>query len=391
MKSGFRILHSLRAPVGGLFRHVCDLAAAQSRAGHEVAVVCADTGDALTNSRLDELSKAISLGVHRVAMGRDVGFADARATRRVYDLAKTLAVDVVHGHGAKGGAYARLAARALRITGQAPLCVYTPHGGSLHYGTTSLQGRCLMALERRLEAMTDALIFESAFAAARYTAAIGRPHTLCRVIPNGVGPADFEPIALDDDATDLLFIGELRHLKGVDVLLDALARVDRKRPTSLTIVGSGPGGDRLRAQARCLGIDHQVRFVGAHPARAAFKMGHMVIAPSRAESFPYILLEAGALGRPLITTGVGGIPEIVGDSGVPMVSPGDADALATALFDMLDAPDARAKTAAALKARIATLFTIETMTAAVHDVYRAAAEQWPLRAANGARRLKLSA
>ena len=375
MKSGFRILHSLRAPVGGLFRHVCDLATAQSRAGHEVAVVCADTGDALTRARLDALAAKVSLGVHRIAMGRDVGFADARATRHAYDLAKALAVDVVHGHGAKGGAYARLASRALRMRGPVPLCFYTPHGGSLHLGATSMKGRAHKAIERRLEDMTDGLIFESAFSAKCYANLVGQPRTLSRVIPNGVGPADFEPVRLNDDATDLLFIGELRHLKGVDVLLEALALVQTRRPMSLTIVGSGPDGDAFRAQADARGLLHCVRFVGAHPARDAFKMGHMLIAPSRAESFPYILLEAGALARPLITTNVGGIAEIIGDSGSPMLEPGNVDALATALFAHLAAPDASSHHASALQARVAKLFTIETMATAVNDFYAATAAQ----------------
>ena len=392
MKTRFRILHSLRAPVGGLFRHVCDLAAAQSRAGHEVAVVCADSGDVLTAQRLDALSAQVSLGVHRIAMGRAVGLADARATLRVHALAKSLGVDVIHGHGAKGGAYARLASRALRFTnGHSPLCVYTPHGGSLHFGADSIKGRAVLALERGFEAMTDALIFESAYSAARYADAVGRPRPLSRIVPNGVGPADFVAVTLDDDATDLLFVGELRQLKGVDVLLDALAKVNRRQSVTLTVVGSGPDADRFTAQSNALGLAGRVRFVGAHPARDAFKMGHMLIVPSRAESFPYILLEAGALERPLMTTNVGGIPEIIGDSGVPMLMPGDADALAAALSDCLDAPEAHAVTAAKLRARVASLFTIAAMASAVQEVYVAAAEHRALAASKGDQRLKLPA
>ena len=64
-----------------------------------------------------------------------------------------------------------------------------------------------------------------------------------------------------------------------------------------------------------------------------------MIVPSRAESFPYIVLEAGAAGRPLITTRVGGIPEIVGDSGVPMIAARRRTALAAAILDVLAAPD----------------------------------------------------
>ncbi len=391
MKTGFRILHCLRAPVGGLFRHVCDLAAAQSRAGHEVAVVCADTGNALTDARLDALAGEISLGVHRVPMGRELGFGDARATRRVMALARSLDIDVLHGHGAKGGAYARLAARLLRVRGTAPVCIYTPHGGSLHFDPATRKGRILFALEKRLERMTDGIIFESAYSSARYAALIGPSQTTVRVVANGVGPADFDVVTLDGDATDLLFIGELRTLKGVDVLLDAMAAVAVTRPVTATIVGDGPDAEAFKDQARRLGLSDRVRFPGARPARDAFKMGQTLIIPSRAESFPYIVLEAGAAKKPLITTRVGGIPEIVGNSGTAMLEPGDVAALTAALFDALAAPEAGRARATALCERIASRFSVAGMTDAVLDVYRAAAAQRQAGGRTGQRRLRLSA
>jgi hypothetical protein len=64
------ILHCLRAPVGGLFRHVADLASAQAAAGHRVGVLCASGGDALTEARLLALAPFLKLGVHRLQMGR---------------------------------------------------------------------------------------------------------------------------------------------------------------------------------------------------------------------------------------------------------------------------------------------------------------------------------
>ncbi|HRK19658.1 MAG TPA: glycosyltransferase family 4 protein, partial [Hyphomicrobiaceae bacterium] len=101
-----RILHVLRAPVGGLFRHVQDLAREQTAAGHEVGVICSDTGNVLTAERLDALNRDIALGVTRLPMGREIGLGDYRAWRAVAGHARDLRVDVLHGHGAKGGAYA---------------------------------------------------------------------------------------------------------------------------------------------------------------------------------------------------------------------------------------------------------------------------------------------
>ncbi len=369
-RTKFRILHCLRAPVGGLFRHVCDLAAAQSRLGHEVAIICADTGDALTSARLHHLAELLHIGVHRIPMSRNPGFGDAIAARHVLKLARKINADVLHGHGAKGGAYARLAAHLQR---QKRLCLYTPHGGSLHYVPTSTRGRVFMALERRLERMTDGIIFESAFAAERYATQVGRPRAPSRVIPNGVLAEEFEPITHDADASNFVFVGELRHLKGIDVLLEALAMVNRTRRVTATIVGSGPDAAQFKALVSKLGLEAVTRFTGALPARTAFKMGHVLIMPSRAESFPYIILEAGAAGLPVITTRVGGIPEITGESGTPLLMPGDVEALTAALFDALDSPDVLGNQALALRQRIARHFTVESMTKSVMCFYAHAA------------------
>ena len=77
-------------------------------------------------------------------MSREIGPADVSAYRAIRKHAVHLGIDVLHGHGAKGGAYARLVARSLRRTRHPAVCCYTPHGGSLHYHPSSLQGRIYM-------------------------------------------------------------------------------------------------------------------------------------------------------------------------------------------------------------------------------------------------------
>ncbi|RMF11131.1 MAG: glycosyltransferase family 1 protein, partial [Alphaproteobacteria bacterium] len=146
-----RILHCLRAPVGGLFRHVRDLAAAQAERGHAVGIVCdSTTGGEFERSRLAALEEHCQLGVYRLPMSRQIGLSDFFATRRVRALAAAAGADVLHGHGAKGGAYARLAGASLKRRGHSLITLYTPHGGSLHYSPERLSGRLFLSLERRL-------------------------------------------------------------------------------------------------------------------------------------------------------------------------------------------------------------------------------------------------
>jgi len=151
------ILHVLRAPVGGLFRHVSDLARAQAALGHRVGIVAdASTGGQQAEERFAQLAPHLALGITRVAMSRHIGWRDGAAFAHVARRAATVGADVVHGHGAKGGAYARLA----KV--QAGIRVYTPHGGSLHYDWSSPAGFFYLASERLLRRRTDLFLFESA-------------------------------------------------------------------------------------------------------------------------------------------------------------------------------------------------------------------------------------
>ena len=111
-----------------------------------------------------------------------------------------------------------------------------------------------MALERRLARKTDGLIFESTFAADAYRAGVGTPACPARVIPNGLLPEEFTAVVPAADAADVVFIGELRRLKGVDVLIDALSLVSARRPVTAVIVGDGPDAMTFRHQAQTLGL-----------------------------------------------------------------------------------------------------------------------------------------
>jgi glycosyltransferase involved in cell wall biosynthesis len=361
------ILHVMRSPVGGLFRHVVDLAREQTARGHRVGIVAdASTGGERAEAVLAALAPTMALGVTRVAMARELGPSDWSAGRFVARQIRDGNVDVVHGHGSKGGAYARL-------VGGRRLKVYTPHGGSLHYSRKTAVGFAYLTLEGLLAKRTDLFLFESRYGLDTFRAKVCEPQGLTRVVHNGVAAEEFAPVPPAADATDLLFIGELRQLKGVDVLLDAIALLGSEgRRVTATLVGAGPDAESFRQQAARHGLAHAVRFPGALPARQAFAMGRIMVVPSRAESLPYVVLEAGAAGLPQIATAVGGIGEIFGPDAGRLVPPDDAPALATAIAAMLDDPAAAKAFAAGLRDRIAAGFSTAAMTEGVIDAYRAA-------------------
>ena len=359
-----RILHVLRAPVGGLFRHVVDLAREQAARGHAVGVAAATaSGGALAEAALAELEPQLELGLSRVRMTRQVGLDDIGAVRHVGARARDVRADVLHGHGAKGGAYARLA------TAPGAIRVYTPHGGSLHYDARSASGLLYLTLERLLARRTDLFLFESAYGRDTYARKIARPAAEARVVHNGLRPEEFEPAALRPDATDIVFVGELRRLKGVDVLIEAMARLRLEGPQlTATIVGDGPDARYFRDLVEARGLLGWVRFTRPLPARDAFALGHLLCVPSRAESLPYVVLEAAAAGMPMVASRVGGMTEIFGEAAERLVEPGDIAALMTALRNAIALPDEAATDA--LRARVRDLFSVAAMTDGVLDAYR---------------------
>src|SRR5262249_44410044 len=158
-------------------------------------------------------------------------FAYARLSR----LISRLDPHVLHGHGAKAGAFVRA-----RGESKGKIRVYTPHGGSLHYPLSTRKGQFYSKLERALMNRTELFLFESAFARNTYQRTIGIPKVLVRCVFNGVAAKEFDPLVTADDATDIAYVGEFRHIKGADILIDAIARLRAGgRSVTLTLGGDG--------------------------------------------------------------------------------------------------------------------------------------------------------
>jgi glycosyltransferase involved in cell wall biosynthesis len=368
--SKLRIVHVFRAPLGGLFRHVVDLAAEQSARGHDIGMFFDSDGRCpRVEAALARVRGGLTLGVTTAPIRRNPGGADLVAMARFAAFIRRAAPDVVHGHGSKGGLYARLSA----ITNPtAALRAYTPHGGSFNYRPGTALNRAYMFAERALAPLTDVFLFESAYIAGRFDALVGARNGVRRVVANGIGPAEFAPATPDANAAALLYVGELRAAKGIDTLLEAIAGVGRARgliPRTV-LVGSGPDQATLTELAQRLGIGSFVSFPGQLPVREAFKLGRVLVVPSRAESMPYIVLEAAGARAPMIATNVGGIPEIYGPYRDRLGPPDDPADLQARIEAMLAMPEAeRQAQAADLAGYVAERFSIQTMVNSVMAGY----------------------
>lgn len=376
MGRSLRIVHCFRSPVGGIFRHVRDLARAQSSAGHLVGIVCdSSTGGDYEAKLFEQISETLALGVHRTPMQRHVGPGDIAAAFRTYRLIKQLQPDILHGHGAKGGVYSRLFGSLLRVSRSRVARLYSPHGGSLHYDGSALTGKAIFAAERLMDRFTDHLFFVSRYEERVFSQKIGTPHASYSLVYNGLGDAEFIPVLPAPDAADFLYIGMMRDLKGPDIFIDAIALTEKAlgRPLTAVMVGDGDGLPAYRERIAGLGIGDRVAFHPPMPARQAFALARAIVVPSRAEAMPYIVLEALAAGMPMIATSVGGIPEIFPKDS-PALSPPDAGEISARMAKLLADPAAwrgLMPTESELKGK----FGVEVMAGAIEREYFRALER----------------
>lgn len=362
-----RILHAVRAPVGGIFRHILDLANGQAERGHLVGIVADSlTGGERAKAALAEIAPRLRLGVRRVPIHREPHPSDFLVWGRFMLTTWRLKPDILHGHGAKAGAFMRMRPRSKNN-----IRVYTPHGGSLHYPLDTLKGAIYSRLERALMNNTELFLFESAFARDTYQRTIGTPAGLVRCVFNGVTADEFDPIEKAVDATDVVYVGEFRHIKGADLLIDAVAQLRAAgKKVTLTLAGDGEEIEALRSQIERLHLSEAVRFIGHVKARYGFSKGKLLVVPSRGDSMPYVVIEAAAAGVPMVAANVGGIPEIFGPHTDALFAPNAAGAMADAIEAALNKPTIAQVRAESLRERVLTHFSQKAMVEGVLAGYR---------------------
>jgi glycosyltransferase involved in cell wall biosynthesis len=341
-KRPLRIIHCFRSPVGGIFRHVRDLAEHHSQAGHQVGIVCdSSTGSEHEDKLFAQIMPHLSLGLERLPIQRSISLSDLAALKTCYNHIKELQPDILHGHGAKGGVLARVIGSLLRVQRFSVARLYSPHGGSLHFRPRTLSGETVFMAERILERATEAISFVCDYERVTYETKIGKPSCQAVTINNGVSDRDFGAVPVAADSVDFIYIGMLRDMKGPDVFIEAFAEVERRlgRPLSGRIIGDGPDEQKYRHMLEQKGLSGRILMLPAMPVREAFAMADIVVIPSRAEAMPYIVMEALAAEKTVIASRVGGIPEILGPDSAALVEPGNATAFASVMATALTSPD----------------------------------------------------
>jgi len=213
----------------------------------------------------------------------------------------------------------------------------------------------------------------------------GVPPAKVALIANGIAWTPWDPARLAEavarfrqtsgirgDGPVVGTVTRLAPAKGLPTLLQAFHQLRRQVPSArLLIVGDGPLKTELVRSAYALGEQEQIIFSGiAVETRVPLSMMDVFVLPSHHEAFGLAIVEAMAMGRPVVASRVGGIPTIV-DDGVTglLVPPNDPDALARALGQMLDDPERRRAMGSAGHARYEREFTMDRVAREVESVY----------------------
>ena len=357
-----RVVHVVApARYGGLERVVQALSAGQAAAGERVQVV------AILERRGEHpfVSAVRSAGV-RVAVLRMPRRGYINEYRQLRELIREVTPDVVHTHGYRPDILASRAARAERVP-----VVATSHGFS--YG--AWRNRLYEWLQRRAFRSFDAVVAVSRPMSEMLRSA-GVPARLLHVVPNGLSDEVVydrararELLGIPAEAFRIGWVGRFAWAKAVDIFIESVALI-QDVPWTASIIGTGEGEAEARALAERLGVAARIQWHGyvadAGHSLAAFDA--MVIS-SRTEGTPISLLEAMRAQVPLITTSVGGIPDVVSEAHAWLVPPHDPNAIAAAVRDVWSRPTERVTRTAAAFNRLRS-FGVEQWVESYERVYR---------------------
>jgi glycosyltransferase involved in cell wall biosynthesis len=334
--------------MGGAESLVMPFARGIDRDRYELFVCCLTTIGGNVNAR--ELD-VVNLGARNL---RDFG-----AFRRLLRFIRDNGIDLIHAHLGYAGTWAALASRLTGVPSVATLHVAPPTSGRARV-RDRLMRFVLRRWSSRVIAVSDALrrqYGDDRFAVAHNGIDVdrfaGSREESRELIARELG--------IPRDAKIVATVSVLREGKGVEVLLRAFEHVD---DAYLLIIGDGPKRETWRALAK----NDRIRWAGFRRDVYALLPGcDLFVLASFDDAFPTVLLEAMAAGLPLVASRVGGIPEITDEVLVP---PGDAEALAAAIRELLADDERRRAMGETARTRARERFSTAAWIARLEEIYR---------------------
>lgn len=374
-----RILYLItKSNWGGAQRNVFDLATSMKEKGHEV--VAALGGDGILRQKLE----AAGIYTHSIsAMGRDVSVnKDALSFKEILTVIRHRKPDVLHLHSPKAAGLGALAGRILRVK----KIIYTVHGWPFNENRLFFQKILIVVISWMTSLLSHKIIVLSQ---REHDQALHFPYIKNKItlIQSGIKAPVFLsvdgarqsmskilniPLVDFNKKTVIGTIAELHPNKGISYLIDAFSIISKEHSNVLClIIGGGQEEDKFRRQIKEKGLENNLILLGYLDQAAEYlKSFSVFVLPSLKEGLPYVILEAGYASLPVISTTVGGIPEIIEDmkSGI-LVQPKNSRELAHALSFMIENVTERRRYGAALRERVFNHFSFEKMIEKTENLY----------------------
>ncbi|UCG61421.1 MAG: glycosyltransferase family 4 protein [Candidatus Zixiibacteriota bacterium] len=330
----------------------------------------------LNEGKLTSLLRAAGVSVLVIDESKNGFFAILRKAR---ELMRGRDIDIIHSHRRKENVLTGL----LKRSRHAEHAVQTVHGASEPFkGIKWLKEKIYAIMNRyvtnryfdHIMPVSDDLksIISDTLRRGRLTT-IHNSIDLKTVVLTKSASEFRQELGLPVDKPVIGSAGRMVPVKGFDVFVRAAAKVMAKRPeVSYVLAGEGPLSESLKNLAADLGITDRVRFPGfREDITDLLNSLDIFVVSSHHEGIPTVLLEAMALGKSVVCTGVGGINEIIEDglSGI-LVEPGDAAAIAEACERLLDNADLRLNLGQAARRTVEDRFSSESQAGSIADIYR---------------------
>ncbi|MFT3883493.1 MAG: glycosyltransferase [Gemmatales bacterium] len=354
---------TLSLDYGGLERVVLHLVKQAEGLGQKTSILCLERRGALA-----ERAEALGAKVYCIEKQPGLRFETIKAVRQVLEQLKP---DVVHTHQIGALFYSGPAARQAKV----PVIVHTEHGKTIKGMKQKLLGWWAARYSQQFFCVSADIQQElSGFMV---------PASKMEVLANGIDTAQLaEPVDtitlrrtwnIPPDAVVLGTIGRLAHVKRQDLMLQVFVRVCQRVPGAvLVLVGDGEERNKLEALAAQLGVIDQVRFTGfqSEPGKFLHLMSAFLLT-SESEGMPLSLLEAWAVGVPVATFRVGGLPELIrhGETGC-LAEFGNVDQLAEQVIHLIEHPSEAQAIANRCRDEIRQRFDVATMARAYDTRYR---------------------
>lgn len=308
---------------------------------------------------------------------------DYRGARRLRSLLQANRYDLVHTHTSKAGFVGRMAAKGAGV----PAIVHTVHGFAFHEESGRLAVSAGALLERRAARWCDRIVTVSRFHREwALRLGIGGPEQLV-AIPNGISTRRLTPtrgrdalrasLGLSEDTVAILTTGRLAAQKGLEHLIAAVPQVvsSARGPVRFILAGDGPLKTTLLELARGLGVEAHVSFAGfRQDVGDLLEAADLVALPSIREGLSIALLEAMAVGKPIVATTIGSNREVAGPSQAAwLVPPKNPGALASAIVGLVEDPDRARALGLAARSTFLASYTEAHMIGAYREVYRSLA------------------